>query len=105
MLNGRRVGTLTAGIILLVFGLLFLSHLVFSCINYMVILSLWPLILVLLGIEIIVSYIINKQEKIRYDGGAIFLMIVLSFFAVGMACAEFLINNAQYIIKYLWLIN
>ncbi len=100
MLKGRRVGTFTAGIMLIVFGLLFLSRLVFPIISYKLILSLWPIILLLLGIEIIVAYIINKQEKMRYDGGAIFLVIFMSFFAVGMACTEFIINNAHYVIKF-----
>ncbi len=63
MLKGRRVGTLTAGIILVIFGVIFLLRLVTANINIYLIASLWPIILVLLGIEIIVAYIINKEEK------------------------------------------
>ncbi|GAA0063377.1 hypothetical protein CF067_11120 [Clostridium sporogenes] len=93
MLRGRRVGTLTAGIILVVFGVIFLLRLVTANINIYLIASLWPIILVLLGIEIIVAYIINKEEKMKYDFGAIVLVIILVFFAMGMGVAEFVINH------------
>lgn len=93
MFKGRRVGTLTAGIILVVFGVIFLLRLVTANINIYLISSLWPIILVLLGIEIIVAYIINKEEKMKYDFGAIILVIILVFFAMGMGVAEFLITH------------
>lgn len=63
MLKGRRVGTLTAGIILVVFGVMFLLRLVTANINISLIASFWPIILVILGVEIILAYIINKEEK------------------------------------------
>ncbi|MCR1975984.1 DUF5668 domain-containing protein [Clostridium sporogenes] len=93
MLKGRRVGTLTAGIILVVFGVMFLLRLVTDNINISLIASLWPIILVLLGMEIILAYIINKEEKMKYDFGAIILVIVLVFFAMGMGVAEFVITH------------
>ncbi|EPY2276716.1 MULTISPECIES: LiaI-LiaF-like domain-containing protein [Clostridium] len=93
MLKGRRVGTLTAGIILVVFGIMFLLRLTTDNINISLIASLWPIILVLLGIEIIIAYIINKEEKMKYDFGAIILVIILVFFAMGMGTAEFIITH------------
>ncbi|KEI87616.1 hypothetical protein EXM98_04445 [Clostridium botulinum] len=93
MLKGRRVGTLTAGIILVVFGVMFLLRLVTANINISLIASLWPIILVILGVEIILAYIINKEEKMKYDFGAIILVIILVFFAMGMGVAEFVITH------------
>ena len=93
MLRGRRVGTFTAGIVLIMFGILFLLRLVFTIINFSLILSLWPIILILLGIEIIIAYVINTEDQMRYDAGAIFLVIILSFFAMGMAGMEFVITH------------
>lgn len=93
MIKGRRVGTLTGGIVLVMFGVMFLLRLVITNINILLIASLWPLILVLLGIEIILSYIINKEEKMQYDFGAILLVIILAFFAMGMGGAEFIITH------------
>ena len=93
MLKGRRVGTLTTGIILVMFGVMFLLKLVVTNINISLIASLWPLILVLLGIEIIVGYIINKEDKMKYDFSAIILVIILALFAMGMGGVEFIINH------------
>lgn len=95
MFKGRRVGTLTAGVVLIIFGLLFIARIIFPHLYYAAILQLWPVILVFLGIEIVVSYVINKEEKLKYDGGAITLIIILSFFAIGMAGAEYLINHLE----------
>ncbi|MDR3595883.1 hypothetical protein [Clostridium sp.] len=93
MLKGRRVGTLTAGIVLVVFGAMFLLRSVTTNINILLIASLWPFILVSVGIEIIAAYIINKEEKMQYDFGAIILVIILAFFAMGMGGVEFIITH------------
>ena len=93
MHRGRRVGTFTAGIVLIMFGVMFLLRLIFRGLNFSVIISLWPLILIFLGIEIIVSFVINKEDQMKYDASAIVLVIILSFFAMGMASIEFLITH------------
>ena len=93
MLKGRRVGTLTAGIALVMFGVMFLFRSFINSINILQIASLWPLILVSVGIEIIVAYIINKEEKMQYDFSAIILVAILVLFAMGMGGAEFIITN------------
>lgn len=95
MFKGRRVGTLTAGIVLIIFGLLFIFRTIFPQLETSLILSLWPAILIVLGLEVLASYLIGKEEQIRYDGGAIVLIIVLAFFALTMAGAEFVINNVN----------
>jgi uncharacterized membrane protein len=95
MIKGRRVGTFTAGIVLVVFGMMFLLRLVSPNINYLTIASLWPLVLVLLGIEIIAGYIINKEEIMKYDLSAILLIIMLSCFAMGMGCMEYVITHVS----------
>ena len=96
MLKGRRVGTFTAGITLIVFGVLFILHTFIQTFNYTFIFSLWPVILILLGVEILISYIINKDEKLRYDGGAIALIIILAFFAMGMGGMQFVFEHSKY---------
>jgi uncharacterized membrane protein HdeD (DUF308 family) len=93
MLKDRRVGTLTAGVLLIVFGMMFLLQLFVSAITLRLILSLWPVILIFLGVEILLSYFLNPEKGMRYDAGAILLMIMLSLFAMCMAGAEFAINN------------
>lgn len=93
MLKGRRVGTLTGGVVLVVFGIMFLLRLVTSKINILLIASLWPIILVGIGAEIILAYIINKEEKMQYDFAAIVLVIILAFFAMGMGGIEFIVTH------------
>ena len=93
MLKGRRAGTLTAGITLTVFGLLFLGRSIFPWLDYTFIMSLWPLVLLFLGIEMIAAYIVNKEEKLRYDGSAIALVIFMALFAMVMGGAEFVMEH------------
>jgi hypothetical protein len=93
VIKGRRVGTFTTGIILVIFGIMFLLRLINPDIDYLLIASLWPLVLVILGIEIILAYLINKEEIMKYDFGAIMLIILLSFFAMGMGCMEYVITH------------
>ncbi|MBZ9623427.1 DUF5668 domain-containing protein [Clostridium sp. FP2] len=93
MIKGRRVGTFTTGIVLVMFGIMFLLRLINPSTNYLQIASLWPLVLVLLGIEIIVAYLINKEEIMKYDFHAIILIIMVSVFAMGMGCMEYIITH------------
>lgn len=93
MFKGRRTGTLTAGIILVVFGVLFLCRMIFPALDYTFIMSLWPLVLVFLGIEVIASYVLNKGEKPQYDIAAIVLVIIIAIFAMIMGGAEFIMEH------------
>ena len=95
MNNPRRVGTVTLGAFLVISGVLFLINQFTNLIGYRLLLALWPGVLILLGIEILVYCFFNKEERLRYDGGAIFIIMVLSFFAAVMAGIEFLILNAD----------
>ncbi|WP_271813481.1 hypothetical protein [Clostridium beijerinckii] len=95
MIKGRRVGTLTSGLALVIFGIMFLLRLFITNLNVLLIVSMWPLILVSVGIEIIAAYIINNQEKMQYDFSAIILVIILVFFAMGMGGAEFIFTHSS----------
>ena len=49
----RRIGTITMGVCLVVFGVLFLVLIFGGFLNYELIFHLWPLILIGLGMEIL----------------------------------------------------
>ena len=49
----RRVGTFTFGISLILFGVLFLIKTIFKSFNYAFIFHMWPIMLIMLGGEII----------------------------------------------------
>lgn len=95
MIKGRRVGTFTTGIVLVIFGIMFLMHLIYPSFSYLRVASLWPVVLVILGVEIIVACLINKEELIKYDFCAIILILMLSFFSMGMGVMEYVINHTQ----------
>lgn len=96
----RRVGSVTFGTVLIATGILFLFHLFFPAFNYYLIYRFWPVILILLGLEVLAgsrqkSYEITdsegkivEQSKIVYDVPAILLMITLTGFSMCMALVD-----------------
>lgn len=89
MIKNRRVGTLTAGVSMVIFGFLFLLRLAMpTLITIRLIASLWPIVLILLGVETLIAYAVNREDKMRYDAGSVALIIVLSLFTVFMAAAQ-----------------
>lgn len=93
MSNNRRVGTLTLGIVLILMGLAFFSRLIFPEYSLRILLDFWPIVLIILGIETLVSYFINTQERLRYDGWSIVIMIGLIGFSTFMGGAQFLLEE------------
>ncbi len=92
----HRVGTITAGVALIAFGIMFILHLFVNAVTYEFIFKLWPLILIGVGLEVLISNI--RTDSVIYDKAAIVLMFILAFFAMGMAGADMLfgyLENAQ----------
>ena len=88
----RKIGTVTFGCMLILFGTLFLIHMFVPQLSYEWIFRLWPVILIGLGIEIL-SAKVEKEEKHVYDGAAVFLLVFLTLFAMGMAVADLAIKE------------
>ncbi len=86
----HRVGSITAGVSLVVFGLAFLLKMFTQVITYEMVFSLWPLILIGLGAEILISNM--RVENLKYDKGAAALLLVMMVFASCMACASTVMN-------------
>lgn len=95
VIRSHKVGTLTLGISLIFFGALFITNTFTNLFTYEFILKLWPIIFIFLGFEILISYITRQKDRFIYDKGAIFLMILLTMFAICMACVEVLVNYSQ----------
>lgn len=96
----RRVGSLTCGIAMVGFGILFLLNTLFGLIDYTEIFSLWPLLLICLGAEMLISnmkYSDTDRYTLVYDKGAIVLTILVTIFAVGMGITDYCI---QYVARY-----
>ncbi len=89
----RRVGSITCGALLILFGILFFLHLFLPVITYRIIFDLWPLILIFLGVEILLSNWKEREAVMKYDVGAIVLVILLALFSMGMGIAQFCIDK------------
>lgn len=97
-LKVHRVGTVTLGIMLVMFGLLFLAHMVISF-PYEFIFKLWPVMIIGLGVEILLANAKSDKITFVYDKGAVFLMIIICFFSMSMATMEVLFHMCSISIK------
>lgn len=98
----RRVGSVTFGIILILTGGLFLLHLAVPTLNYYMIYRFWPVILILLGLEVLAGARqktyevlddagkVTEQNKVVYDIPAILMMMALTGFAMCMAAVDWI---------------
>ena len=80
----HRVGSITFGSVLVIFGILFLLHGLLPVFTYQLIFKLWPCILILLGVEVLLSSA-RGTTRFVYDKTAILLTIVLTFFTICLA--------------------
>lgn len=92
----RRVGSITSGVLLILFGALFMLRLFVPSITYTYILHLWPLVLIFLGVEILLSNRRSDNTVIKYDAAAIVLVFLLLFFSVGMGITEFCLESIRH---------
>lgn len=99
MKSNRRVGVLTLGLSLFIFGIMFFIRTINEGISFESILKFWPLILILLGIEVLISYFTNKEESYKLDVASVFILIGMFIFASGMAVIEQVVVNLEYIIR------
>lgn len=90
----RRVGSVTFGLTLILFGILFLVHIALPTLQYELIFRLWPVVFILLGCEILVgNYKSNTQKcKFIYDFPAVIMLAVMMLFAMVMAAVDYSIT-------------
>ena len=91
----HRVGTITCGIVLILYGIMFLVHIFLPIIKYVVILEMWPAILVILGLEILISCIGSRKEQVHfvYDFPAVILILLLALFAIVMGVLDYAVQS------------
>lgn len=99
----RRVGSFTCGVVLVAFGVMFLLHSFIPELTYQLIFSFWPVILIILGIELLVTETVSclrngnvggsgaqkDYVEFQYDTGAVMLIFVMAVFSMGMGIAEY----------------
>ncbi len=91
----HRVGSITVGLCLVLFGVLFFLHTVLGYLNYSLIFSLWPVILISMGVELLLANFV--KGKLIFDKGAVVILILMAFLAVGLACVDVGFEALDYI--------
>lgn len=79
----HRVGAFTSGFCMVGFGAMLLLHNLLDVMDYEMILGMWPLILVGMGIELLLSNV--NKNKIVYDKAAIVLLFVMTLLVIVLA--------------------
>ncbi len=75
----------------IMFGILFLVHMFYPPLSLRTIMKLWPLVLIALGSEMVAANRNReegREEILKYDKGAVFLVFLLTCFAAGMGAGN-----------------
>lgn len=93
--NERRVGTYTFGVMLILIGISIVL-MTFTSINLLkYILMFWPIILILLGAEIL--YLNSKSDvRVKIDFISIILMCIILFFTGIFSIGNYFVNKVMY---------
>jgi len=87
---------LTLGVALIAFGVLYLLRVFMPGWNYLTVLKFWPFVLILLGIEMLLSAFWPRPEGVppaKVDALSVILLFVTLFMACGLAAAEFALEQ------------
>lgn len=85
-----RVGTISMGLTLILLGIFLVLSQLFHWKPAYAMLGWWPLILIVLGIEILIYLIRSKEEQplVKYDIFSIFFVGVIGFLGIGFSIAH-----------------
>ncbi len=84
-MKNKRVGTISMAIVLIAFGVLTFISQISKVSALDIALKLWPLILILLGLEILYCRFIYKDEVIiKYDILSIFIVFIILITNLGL---------------------
>ena len=86
----HRVGTMTLGLTLISFGVIYLLRLFMPELPIDMIMHVWPIPMILLGLELIIAGF--AKRKFTIDKGAIVLCFLVIIFVFGMACADYIMT-------------
>ena len=91
----KRVGTVTFGLSLISIGALFIVNIFVSSFSVWEALKFWPVILVMLGIEILASLALGnrKNTQFKFDWVSMLLTVFMVLFSMSMAFADSILQN------------
>jgi len=103
MMRSKKIGVFTLGISLVVFGVLFMVRVFAPWFDFVRVLQFWPVVLILLGIEVLVSALVPRKEgdaAIKLDAASIVLLFVVLFLAIGLAAAQFALEQLPELLEW-----
>ena len=101
-MRSKRIGSVTLGLTLIVFGTLFFLSIFIKNLNYMYVAKFWPVIFIFLGIEMLISVFSKNSENAKLDIPSCLMTFVLMGFSMMMAALQFVVEAfPQYIERYI----
>ncbi|XRG79483.1 DUF4097 family beta strand repeat-containing protein [Rossellomorea sp. GAMAL-10_SWC] len=94
-----KVGTITAGIILIAIGLLWFLQNFISIPYSKLLINAWPVSCILLGIEILLFNIVRKEDTLRFHGFSIFFLILMMGVSLLFSIGHLFIKELGYTFK------
>jgi steroid 5-alpha reductase family enzyme len=89
----KRVGSVTLGLTLVTFGVMFLLSAFIKSFNYLDVIKFWPVIFISLGIEMLVHAFSKDAEKAKLDVPSCLMTCVLMLFSMCLAGAQYAITE------------
>jgi hypothetical protein len=78
-----KIGSITAGSLLILTGILLLVHLFLPLPISEILFYTWPVICIALGAEILILHLIKKEASLRFSFVSIFLLIIVTLTSLG----------------------
>ena len=104
-MKGKKIGVFTLGAALIAFGVLFLLRVFIPWWDYGMVLRFWPLVLILLGGEVLLSALLPRKEgdaPAKVDALSIVLLFLSLFMAFGLATAEMVMEELPAFLERVW---
>lgn len=97
-MGGRRVGTLSLGILLIVTGLVYLLGNLYNLEVSLQILKWWPITLIMIGSEILIynQAALKENSKVVFDGKSLFLILLILLFSFSACIFDKIGGNLLY---------
>ena len=95
-MKSRKIGVLTLGVSLIAFGVLYLLRVFVPGWDYLTVLRFWPFVLILLGVEVLLSALLPRPEgqpPAKVDPLSVILLFITLFMACGLAAAQFVLGD------------
>ncbi|MDR0530678.1 MAG: DUF5668 domain-containing protein [Oscillospiraceae bacterium] len=102
-MRGKKIGVLTLGVSLVLFGVLFLLRLALPWFDYIRVLQFWPVVLILLGVEVLLAALLPRKEgqPMKVDAASVVLLFLTLFLACGLAAAQFALERLPALLERL----